>query len=148
VSATGMRSAVTRPTKVVLADGTTRPVTTVYDNGWDCPFCGTGVRDDEAGCPNPACVARPGLSVAEVRDQLARWETADRARTDRARDVEIGRQMAAAAVRAREARWTELSAQATAQGACLACLVKSPWQYGTPRFVRHRTAGYHDRVVS
>lgn len=134
-----------RPTEVTLADETTRPITTTYDNGWGCPYCGTGVLDGAPGCPNPACVARPGLSVQEVRDQLARWEAADQARAHEARRAEIDRAAVETSRRKREERWAVLVTQAAKQGACLTCLAKSSWQYGTPRFVRHRTADFHTK---
>jgi hypothetical protein len=39
---------------------------------------------------------------------------------------------------ARAEKWRIVAAEADERGACRACLRKSNWEYGTPKFVKHR----------
>ncbi len=133
-----------RPAEVVLATGDRRPVTKHYSNGYGCPWCDTGVPDGTSCCPNPGCPANAEhWTDAEVHAQVALWRAAEALRAEAKRSAEFSRQYAEEARAEREALWSEATAEATRRGSCPECLRRSGWQFGQPRYVKHRTADFH-----
>lgn len=137
------------PAAVAVADGETRQVTKTWPDGsYACPFCespvvaGAARTDWDQGCPNPACrVNMAAEQLAGARQRDAEQQADD----DRRRRISESIARATAEDRQREAElWAEVSAEAEKRGACLECLRKSYWRSGQPKFVRHRTANYHE----
>jgi hypothetical protein len=136
---------------LTTADGESRQTVPDEHGVWCCPFCGYATLPaDEypwAGpCANPVCIIGgrgSAQQVAQIRAELA-------ARAAEADQVEtIARQVAEARQRDAEKRqsmWQKVSARAEREGACLTCLHYSDWQYGRPKYTRHRRPDFHERL--
>jgi hypothetical protein len=132
-----------RPADVVLATGERRPVMKHFSNGYGCPWCECGIPDGEAGCPNPGCPANPRWTEDEVRTQVERWRAEAVRRADAERAAEFSRRYAEEERAERERLWIEVADEAARRGSCPECLRQSAWQFGRPRYVKHRSADFH-----
>ncbi len=135
---------------VTLATGNTRPIAAVWPDGsYTCPWCGAPVFPSDPAwatrqCPNPACLAYPTWSADAVRAELDRRAAQQREEEDRQARAAWGLKQAERRRQQEADEWAALAEQARKRGACLLCLRHSPWWGGRPKFVRHRTADYHD----
>lgn len=145
---------------VTIAIGQSRPVARAYPDGtYECPWCHNPVFSQEGWgeapergdypryereaydanlCPNPACPANPLATAEGAQAILARWQAAADERAAQERRAASFRQAADEAEQRRVDRWREVRREAEERGACMTCLRKSPWEFGTPRYVRHR----------
>jgi hypothetical protein len=134
---------------VTLPTGDSRPIESVDTQGaFMCPWCGGPVFPKDKAwatrqCANPACLAYPGLSTDYVRAEQARREQRRQEEEDRRRSNEAMRAYFERDKREEAERWAEVRAEAEKRGACVACLYRSQWRYGTPKYVKHRTLDYH-----
>jgi hypothetical protein len=101
------------------------------DGSYNCPFCWAAVRPADGGCPNPACVARPGFPAETAREWLAKEEAKREEDARRAWQEQHAKDRATE----REQKRQEAIVEANQRGACLRCLFD---RYGRVKFVKHR----------
>lgn len=74
------------PSSVELADGRSKPVTEVYDNGyWKCPWCHTPQRG--SSCDNPGCLSQLSLDALQHKEAQYAQQKAEEEERKRAMQV-------------------------------------------------------------